>query len=58
MSHAVFNILRATALLIAGSAYMLRQFRLSVCPSVRPSVTRVDQSKTVEVTIHAVFTTQ
>ena len=26
-------------------------YRPSVCPSVRPSVTRVDQSKTVEVRI-------
>ena len=36
---------------ICYSAYMPSQFRLSVCPSVRPSVTRVDQSKTVEVRI-------
>ena len=40
---------------ICYSASMLWQFRLSVrlsvCPSVRPSVTRVDQSKTVEARI-------
>ena len=45
--------LRATA--YAVSAHMLSQFRPSVCLSVRPSVrlsvTRVDQSKTVEVRI-------
>jgi len=29
----------------------LARYRPSVCPSVRPSVTRVDQSKTVEVRI-------
>jgi len=33
------------------SVYMLWQFRLSVCPSVCPSVTRVDQPKTVEARI-------
>ena len=33
------------------STYMLWQFRLSVCLSVRLSVTRVDQSKTVEARI-------
>jgi len=33
------------------SAYMPWQFRLSVCLSVRLSVTRVDQSKTVEARI-------
>ena len=37
--------LRATAYML--SAHMLSQFRLSV----RPSVTQVDQSKTVEVRI-------
>ena len=36
---------------ICYSAYMLWQFRLSVCLSVRLSVTRVDQSKTVEARI-------
>ena len=36
---------------ICYSAYMLWQFRLSLCPSVRPSFTRVDQSKTVEARI-------
>jgi len=36
---------------ICYSAYMLWQFRLSVRPSVRPSVTRVDQSKTVQARI-------
>jgi len=43
------QFLRATAHML--SAHMLSQFRLSVRPSVRPSVTRVDQSKTVEVRI-------
>jgi len=46
-------LLRATAYML--SAHMLSQFRLSVCLSVRLSVclsvTRVDQSKTVEVRI-------
>jgi len=32
-------------------AYMLWQFRLSVCPSVRPSITQMDQSKTIEARI-------
>ena len=36
---------------ICHSAYMPWQFRLSVCLSVCPSVTRVDQSKTVEARI-------
>ena len=36
---------------ICYSAYMLWQFRLSVCLSVCPSVTQVDQSKTVEARI-------
>jgi len=36
---------------ICYSAYMLWPFRLSVCLSVRLSVTRVDQSKTVEARI-------
>jgi len=43
------RFLRATAYML--SAHMLSQFRLSVCLSVRLSVTRVDQSKTVEVRI-------
>jgi len=47
------QFLRATAYML--SAHMLSQFRPSVCPSVRLSVclsvTRVDQSKTVEVRI-------
>jgi len=46
-SHEPF--LRATAYML--SAHMLSQFRLSVCLSVCPSVTWVDQSKTVEVRI-------
>ena len=33
---------------ICYSAYMLSPVRLSVCPSLRPSVTRVDHAKTVE----------
>ena len=41
--------LRSTACML--SVRMLSQFRLSLCPSVRPSVTRVDQSKTAEVRI-------
>jgi len=45
--------LRATAYML--SAHILSQFRLSVCLSVRPSVslsdTGADQSKTVEVRI-------
>jgi len=36
---------------ICFSAYMPWQFRLSVRPSVRLSVTRVDQSKTAEASI-------
>jgi len=36
---------------ICYSAYMPWQFRLSVCLSVCPSVTQVDQSKTVEARI-------
>ena len=46
--------LRATALLVARICYdnsVRPSVRLPVCLSVRPSVTRVDQSKTVEVTI-------
>jgi len=47
------TFLRATAYML--SAHMLSQFRpsvrLSVCLSVCLSVTRVDQSKTVEVRI-------
>jgi len=35
----------------AIARYMLSPVRLSVCLSVRQSVTRVDQSKTVEVRI-------
>ena len=46
---AMLCFLRATA--YAVSAHMLSQFRPSVCLSVCPSVTRVDQSKTVEVRI-------
>jgi len=50
---AVCRFLRATAYML--SAHMLSQFRPSVCLSVRLSVrlsvTRVDQSKTVEVRI-------
>ena len=41
--------LRATAYML--SAHMLSQFRPSVRPSICRSVTRVDQSKTVEVRI-------
>ena len=45
----VIKFLRATA--YAVSAHMLSQFRLSVCLSVCPSVTRVIHAKTVEVRI-------
>ena len=45
MPQLFLSFLRATA--YAVSAHMLSQFR----PSVRLSVTRVDQSKTVEVRI-------
>jgi len=36
---------------ICYSAYMLSPFRLSVCPSVRPSVTGMYHRKTVEIRI-------
>jgi len=48
-SYAVLDFLHATAYML--SAHVLSQFRLSVRPSVCPSVTRLDQSKTVEVRI-------
>jgi len=46
----LFTFLRAKAV-TAFSASQPPQFCLSVCPSVRPFVTRVDQSKTVQARI-------